>query len=148
MSLFRIGLPTDIDVRKLREHYPDSALTPGTTIPYSDIFTLLGLGFDKANRFHSVTDAWRKKLMSESGIILKAQDKKYIVCDNAEKAQLSVDKTKMAARATRRSTIIGKLVDRHALSEDQLKRFDTAQRYNASVMALQTIKHQPELPTL
>lgn len=148
MSLFRIGIPTDIDVRKLRERYPDNTLTAGTAIPYADIYNLLGLSSDKAGRFFSVTSAWRKKLLSESGIILMVRDKKYIVCDNAEKAQLAVDKTKMAARATRRSTIIGKLVDRKSLSEDQLKRFDFSQRINASVMALQTVKPQAELPMI
>ena len=86
--------------------------------------------------------------MSESGIILKAQEQKFTVCGESEKAQLSVDKTKMAARAVRRSTIIGKLVDRKALSEDQLKRFDFSQRFNSAVTALQTVKPQAELPTL
>ena len=148
MSLFRIGIPTDIDVRKLRETYPDTTLLPGFVIPYADIYSLLGLPTSKEGRFLSVTGAWRKKLLSESGIIFKAQEQKFIVCDNAAKAELAVEKTKSALRATRRSTIIGKLVDRKALSEDQLRRFDFSQQYNAAVMALQTIKKQAELPTI
>ena len=147
MALFKIGLPTGIDVKRLRERYPDNQLLPGVTIQYADIYPIIGVKEDNG-RFKSVTYAWRKKLLSESGIILKAQDKKFMVCDNVEKAQLAVDKTKMAARAVRRSSIIGKLVDRKALSEDQLKRFDFSQRFNASVTALQTIKHQAELPTI
>lgn len=147
MSLFRIGIPTDVDVKRLRERYPDSQLMPGVTIKYADIFPVIGVKEDNG-RFKSVTNAWRKAIMAESGIILKAQDKKFIVCDNVEKAQLSVDKTKAAARAVRRSTIIGKLVDRKALSEDQLKRFDFSQRFNSAVTALQTVKPQAELPTL
>ena len=147
MSLFKIGLPTDLDVKRLRERYPDNQLLPGVTIQYADIYPIIGVKEDNG-RFKSVTYGWRKKLLSESGIILKAQDKKFMVCDNVEKAQLAVDKTKMAARAVRRSSIIGKLVDRKALSEDQLKRFDFSQRFNASVTALQTIKHQAELPTI
>lgn len=147
MALFKIGLPTGIDVKRLRERYPDNQLLPGVTIQYSDIYPIIGVKEDNG-RFRSVTNAWRKAIMSESGIILRAQDKKFVVCDNAEKAQLSIDKTKMAARATRRSTIIGKLVDRNALTEDQLKRFDFSQRFNASVMALQSVKRQAELPTI
>ena len=147
MALFKIGLPTDLDVKRLRERYPDNQLLPGVTIQYADIYPIIGVKEDNG-RFKSVTYAWRKKLLSESGIILKAQDKKFMVCDNVEKAQLAVDKTKMAARAVRRSSIIGKLVDRKALSEDQLKRLDFSQRFNASVTALQTIKHQAELPTI
>jgi hypothetical protein len=147
MALFKIGLPTGIDVKRLRERYPDNQLLPGVTIQYADIYPIIGVKEDNG-RFWSVTNAWRKAIMSESGIILRAQDKKFIVCDNAEKAQLAVDKSKMAARATRRSTIIGKLVDRKSLSEDQLRRFDFSQRFNASVMALQTVKPQAELPTL
>lgn len=148
MALFKIGLPTDLDVKRLRERYPDSKLTPGTSITYAEVCAIIGVNSEKDGRFKSVTNAWRKKLMSESGIILKAQEQKFTVCGESEKAQLSVDKTKMAARAVRRSTIIGKLVDRKALSEDQLKRFDFSQRFNASVTALQTIKHQAELPTI
>lgn len=147
MALFKIGLPTGIDVKRLRERYPDNQLLPGVAIQYADIYPIIGVKEDNG-RFRSVTNAWRKAIMSESGIILRAQDKKFVVCDNVEKAQLAVDKSKMAARATRRSAIIGKLVDRKALSEDQLKRFDFSQRFNASVMALQSVRSQAELPTL
>lgn len=147
MALFKIGLPTGIDVKRLRERYPDNQLLPGVTIQYSDIYPIIGVKEDNG-RFRSVTNAWRKAIMSESGIILRAQDKKFVVCDNVEKAQLAVDKSKMAARATRRSAIIGKLVDRKTLTEDQLRRFDFSQRFNASVMALQSVRSQAELPTL
>lgn len=147
MALFKIGLPTGIDVKRLRERYPDNQLLPGVTIQYSDIYPIIGVKEDNG-RFRSVTNAWRKAIMSESGIILRAQDKKFVVCDNVEKAQLAVDKSKMAARATRRSAIIGKLVDRKTLTEDQLRRFDFSQRFNASVMALQSVRSQVELPTL
>lgn len=148
MALFRIGLPTDIDVKRLRERYPDNQLTPGKSITYAEVCAIIGVQSEKEGRFKSVTNAWRKKLMSESGIILSAKEQKFSVCDNSDKAQLSTNKTKSAVRAVRRSTIIGRLVDRKALTEDELRRFDTAQRYNASVIALQTIKYQPELPTL
>ena len=147
MALFKIGLPTGIDVKRLRERYPDNQLLPGVTIQYADIYPIIGVNEDNG-RFRSVTNAWRKAIMSESGIILRAQDKKFVVCDNVEKAQLAVDKSKMAARATRRSAIIGKLVDRKTLTEDQLRRFDFSQRFNASVMALQSVRSQAELPTL
>ena len=147
MALFKIGLPTGIDVKRLRERYPDNQLLPGVTIQYSDIYPIIGVKEDNG-RFRSVTNAWRKAIMSESGIVLRAQDKKFVVCDNVEKAQLAVDKSKMAARATRRSAIIGKLVDRKSLTEDQLRRFDFSQRFNASVMALQSVRSQVELPTL
>lgn len=147
MALFKIGLPTGIDVKRLRERYPDNQLLPGVAIQYSDIYPIIGVKEDNG-RFRSVTNAWRKAIMSESGIILKAQDKRFVVCDNADVAQLAVDKSKMAARATRRSAIIGKLVDRKTLTEDQLRRFDFSQRFNASVMALQSVRSQAELPTL
>lgn len=147
MALFKIGLPTGIDVKRLRERYPDNQLLPGVAIQYADIYPIIGVKEDNG-RFRSVTNAWRKAIMSESGIILRAQDKKFVVCDNVEKAQLAVDKSKMAARATRRSAIIGKLVDRKTLTEDQLRRFDFSQRFNASVMALQSVRSQAELPTL
>lgn len=147
MALFRIGIPTDVDVRKIREAFPDTALTPGTTIPYATICKLIHVADHKQGRYASVTQAWRKAIFRESGILLKAQNGMYTVCDNADKAQLSIDKTKSAARFTRKSIVIGKLVDRNALSEDQLKRFDCAQRYNNSVLALQAVKPK-ELPPI
>jgi hypothetical protein len=149
MSLFRIGIPTDIDVRKLRERYPDHTLTPGMEISYAELCNLLGLNSHVAGRFKSVITAWRKALLRESGVILKAQEgTKFIVADNPTKAQLAIDKTKMATRAVRRSIIINKHIDRKALSEDQLKRLDFSQRFNASVLALQSVKAQAELPTI
>lgn len=148
MGFFRIGIPTDIDVKRLREMYPDNTLTPGKAISYESVCKVIGTESSKSNRFHSVTSAWRKNIEKESGIILKAHNGQFLVCDEADKAQLSVDKGKTAIRATRRSIVLGKLVDRNALTEDQRKRFDCTQRYNSSVLALQSVKPKAELPEI
>lgn len=148
MALFRVCIPTDIDVRKLRDAFPDTTLTAGFVVTYDAICKLLDIPSSEASRFISVTKAWRKRLARESGIYFKAQDGKFTVLDDAGKADLSIQKTTSAVRRVRDSVIVAKSVNRNMMTEDQLKRFDTAQRYNSSVLAIQTIKQKIELPTL
>jgi len=149
MNIFRPGLPTDLDVKKLREHFPDDQLSAGVIVPYAKICALLDIS-EGSNRFQTVCSRWRKLLESESGIILKPVmgQKKYRVCDNADKADLSQQKSKSAARMAERSARIAGKVDRSALSDDQKRRFDASQQFVAAILGLSKVKRQALLPEI
>ena len=66
MALFKIGLPTDLDVKRLRERYPDSKLTPGMSITYAEACAIIGVHSEKDGRFKSVTNARRRNKSSRS----------------------------------------------------------------------------------
>ena len=149
MSVFQRGLPTDLDIKRLREVFPDNELLPGKIIEYSQIAVTIGIQ-TSTSRFKTVTKAWRDKMELESGIILVPVNgqKKYRVCDDADKASLSISKSNTAGRYAKRAIQIGNQVNRKNLTEDQLKRFDCNQRFAAAVVGYQTIKPKVELPTL
>lgn len=149
MGLFKLGIPTAIDVKKIRDAYPDINLKPGDEIPYRKICELIGITSHKESRFKSVTYAWRMHVQKESGLLFKAEGgEKFIVMSNAQKAQHSVNQTRYAGNYIRKSIITGKLVDTKQLSENELRAFEFAQRNNASFIALQSLKQQPALPTI
>ncbi len=60
-KLYFGGLPTEMDVRRLRD-----AFTPkvGTGVTYEEIENVIGARY-KSGRFDSVTSAWRRGLMRE-----------------------------------------------------------------------------------
>ena len=146
--LFKNGIPTDTDVKRLRAAYPDELLSPGTIIGYEDVEKILNKD-RRSYRFKTVTDRWRKLLEEESGIIIIARKGlEFKVCDNSDKLQLSTNKAKSSIRMARRSKQIGSKIDRNALTEDEKKRFDITIRFTAAVTGLQDVRCTVELPTL
>lgn len=147
-KVFKNGIPTDADVKRLRMAFPDEDMHPGDTIAYDLIENLLGKN-RRSYRFKTVCDRWRKLIEHESGIILVARKGvEFKVCDNSDKLQLSSDKARSSVRMARRSRQIGTRIDRNALSEDERKRFDITIRFSAAVCGLQDVKCTVELPTI
>ena len=149
MGIFKKGLPTDLDIKRLREAFPDNNMRPGNEIKYEHIGSLLNININ-SSRFYTVCCQWRKKLEQESNIILIPVNgqQKFRVADDADKADISVSKSKTAGRYATRSIQIGSRVNRKNLTDDQLKRFDSNQKFAAAVIGYQTIKPQAELPTI
>jgi hypothetical protein len=65
------GVPTDPDIKRLRDHFPDSQMQEGAQFPYADVEEVLGVD-RKSNRFRTVTTRWRKIVEDESGFIIGA----------------------------------------------------------------------------
>jgi hypothetical protein len=62
------GVPTEIDVKRLREAYPQLAV--GQLIPYEDVARVIGAPY-KTGRFRVVTEAWRKWLRRSENCAVK-----------------------------------------------------------------------------
>lgn len=69
-QMFFKGIPTDIDLDKLRVRFAVPA--PGTIITYQEIESALGIS-KGSHRFKTVVCAWRRKLDREHNILMKAQ---------------------------------------------------------------------------
>ena len=147
-KLFFGGLPTDIEMAKLREAYPESKMSSGDFFPYSDIEKLIELEW-KSTRFRSVTNRWRRVVEGETNIFIHPDPGKgFKVLTEPEKLALSGKKFGSAGKIARRSFVIGSRVDRKALSENELTALDHLASGAAKIHAAAQIKRQLELPKI
>lgn len=63
------GIPTDSDVKKLLEAFPD--IKPGEMITYTQVAEVIRVKYG-TSRFRTVTTAWRKTLLRTNNFILEA----------------------------------------------------------------------------
>ena len=59
-DLYFGGMPTDPDVRKLLDAFPNLAV--GETVLYSDVSDVIGVPYG-TNRWESIITAWRKRML-------------------------------------------------------------------------------------
>lgn len=142
------GIPTDHEVRLLRQQYPDHELAEGMIIPYHDVEILVECG-QQSSRYRTITDRWRRKVEDESGIVIGTQPGKgFLVLNDHEKLDLSSNKLKTAIRASARSREVSHLIDRRQLPGESIKRLDQIERKSADIMAIGQIKRPPGLPSM
>jgi hypothetical protein len=68
-KLFLSGVPTDADVKRLLEAFPD--IKPGQMISYTEIALVIRTQHG-ASRFRTVTSAWRRTLTRTLNFVLEA----------------------------------------------------------------------------
>jgi hypothetical protein len=148
-KLFFGGVPTAPDVNRLLKEYPGDVLVTGTVIPYEDIAAVINVQVE-ANRFKSVTGAWRKALENDFNIILKAGSPpgSFVVLSNGEKVDYSRGKLRSAVRASRRSLKISATVDLSQLDACERKEHDFNVNKAGSLIAAGQIKGQKSLPSM
>lgn len=66
------GVPTDPEVRRLKDRYADVARLRGTTIPHDDVEELIGVS-RHSSRYKTVTDRWRRHVERETGVVISGQ---------------------------------------------------------------------------
>lgn len=142
------GVPTDIDVKKLRERYEDVTLTPGTLIPYDEVAELLQLPKNNL-RFRTVTNRWRRIVENETNIIIGTlPGEAFKVLNESEKVDLSGSKLRSSGRYARRSYVVGSRVDRKALTDDEVRSLDHKLSVSAKVLAAAQLRQNITLPQL
>ena len=149
-NLFFGGIPTDVDVGKLREKYPETDMQYGDVFPYKDVCDLLGL-MKEQHRFRTVTWRWRKIIEVETNHIIGADVdmKSFKVLTETEKAELARRKLRSAGNAARRSYVITARVDRKELTAEQCAQLDQTVITSAKMLtAGQMKKGKVALPTL
>lgn len=147
-NVYRAGVPTDIDINKIREAYPDSTLKAGDVIGYDEIEDLLDIGRN-SNRFKTVTLRWRTMVEKESAIIIGTKRSVgFKVLNNVETFNASSAKFVGAIRSTIRSQILSGYVVRRDLDTNQKKHFDFVQSKVGAIIAIANLKRKPRLPRL
>lgn len=147
-KVFRRGLPTDVDVKKLRDRFPDASLKPGFLISYTTLEETLGVP-RHVSRFGNILRRWRTLVEAESGIIIGCRASVgLVVCDEPQKAQLSSDKYRIGMNSVKRGFVVASHVDVRQLSEDARKAFTHNTNVMANVIAIAQVKKTLELPVL
>jgi hypothetical protein len=141
------GIPTDIDIRALREAFPTSAFTVGMTISYDAVEKVIDCA-STSHRWKTVTTRWRKLVEKDTGIIIGVKSGTFVVLDDHEKLDLSYSKMRTSFRATRRSVHVVSLTDRKALTEEEQKQYDVLTSRQRAMMAAAQLKGKAELPNM
>jgi hypothetical protein len=147
-GVFFGGVPTDIDIRTLREAFPESKMAPGVKISYDKVAELLDVE-SRSYRFRTVTHRWRRLVEKDTGIVIGAGNGTFVVMDDHEKLDLSVSKLRASYRSVRRSVTVAGLTDRKVLTTEEQKKYDAlTAKQKAMLAAAQVRGAQKELPSL
>jgi hypothetical protein len=121
-NLYFGGIPTDPDVKKLREAYPHPK--EGDLITYEETEKLLGV---KKNQMRWRTITWRWRRLHEhetSQVIGCEQGEGFKVLLNHEKLEAGVGKVRHVFKTVRRARVLVGLTNASKLTVEDRKRMD------------------------
>jgi hypothetical protein len=147
-TLFFGGLPTDIELAKLKEAYPATELKVGKIIPYAELEQLLGLDWT-SNRFRTVTNRWRRVVEADTNIFIHPDPGYgFKILTESEKLDLSTKKIRTASHAARRAFVVNTRIDRKQLTDDEKAMADHVTQTAAKINASAQLKQRLEMPKL
>jgi len=148
-QVFYGGVPTDLELRKLRDAYPEADMRPGTVIKYSEIETLIEVK-NGTSRWASVTNRWRRTVERETRrlIIGVKRGVGFKILDATEQLELCEGKMNSGVRAFKRGLRVSVFVDPAELSDSERARLDFAQRKAGAILATARLRAADNLPTL
>jgi len=115
------GLPTDPDIKELEKAFPVEKLVYGFCVYYNQVSLIIRARY-KDSRFWTVTNAWRKRLRKNYGIVLKPnRNGAFEVLDSNSKVDFANNKLSEAKRKAGESLKISKTVIPKELSEVKKK---------------------------
>ena len=119
------GVPYQVDVDRIVRIWPVSKMKVGMKIEYSSIEELCGLEYRTA-RWCGVTDAWRRQVERESGLIVGciAHEKAFVVLNSTERVHLADSKVRTAGKAIRRAVRVASRTGDDGLSDEDKRRRD------------------------
>lgn len=134
------GLPTDVEIRALRERWPESHMEPGDFVGYGEIASVIGA--DKGtSRYSVVVNRWRRIVERETGKILKAQrGEGFRVLSETEKVDLTEDTAASGDRRYRRAWKVSATVDVKEVSDDDKARLAHVQNKCAAILTSKLIR--------
>lgn len=147
------GMPTGPDVKRIREHYPDSELIEGATeITHQEIAEILGESMD-SNRFRTVASAWRSAVRREAGKDIDSENKTFKVLDDSGRLGLVERYTRKGARQERKAWDVLGRIDRNKLTADEDRRAEEnrtllSQSMNAKRRTANQIRSKQAVPSL
>lgn len=147
-GIYRGNLPTEIDIQKIREAFPDADLKEGDVIRYADIEKLIGVA-KGTRRFCTVVARWRRAVENSIGIVTTCvRNIGYQVQNDAGKLEMASDKQDAANRAIKRSVKLLGLIDTNNLEEKSRRQYDVLRNANAKILLNFAWKRQASLPSM
>lgn len=148
-KMFFGGIPTDIEIKKLRRAYPKSSMKVGQTFTYKEVEKLIGAK-PRTNRWNAITVRWRKLVEYEHGIIIGTERglNRFKVLSEGEKVTLSKSKLRSAGRMARRSYIVASRVDTAQLTEQEKLDLDHSIKRSVAIMQVGKLRQNAELPEM
>jgi len=141
------GVPTDIEVRAIRERWPEHTLEAGQVLAYDDIADVAGITRG-SGRWASVTARWRRTCEAHGVLIGTERGEGFKVLGARDRLELSEHKFGCAVRATRRSLRVAGSVATSELTQEERARLDFTQRRAAAVLGTAQIRAAADLPRL
>lgn len=139
-DLYFGGIPTEPDLKKIKEHYPDSSLQKGQIIFYEDIERILGVA-KNTNRFRAVTNTWRKQVNEAIGQRIGTEKGVgFKILTEPEKVNVSESKLRTAVKMARDSFIRSSEVDVTELTEEQKYTVENVHQKSGKLIATAQIK--------
>ena len=148
--MFFGGIPTEIEVKQLREAYPDESLITGKVIPYSEIEEIINVSRSE-NRWRTITGRWRRIIEKEMGIILAPDPEgtlSFKVYLDGEKVVLSRKKIHTAGRYARRSYMVASKVNTKELTSQEKVQYDHYIQQSVAILNTAKLKSQTKLPEI
>lgn len=140
--------PLDMDVKKIRDHFPDKDLVPGRVIDFIQIERILKLSRGD-NRFNEVTNRWRHLAEIESNLhIGRRFASEFFVMSESEKLSKAMGKFRSGQNALNRSITIANRIDYRSLTADEKTRLDHTRERSSKMIALSNTAPEDNLPKL
>lgn len=142
------GVPAGPDINRIRDRFPDNQLAEGQEILYEEIAAIIGEP-PHSNRFKTVTEAWRRRVQSESNVFIGCvPGRAFRVLTPRERFEESHKKTRTGLKSVRKGVILHSSVQRHQIPESERQRFDHLARVQKQVLAAQKLSAKSELPSI
>lgn len=146
-TVFFGGLPTEPDVKRLRESFPPDAMRPGQIITYEEVSEIIASPYP-SSRFDCVTGRWKRNLEKETNIILGTKPgEAFVVLSEPEKVELAGRRLREGGRKARRAWVVAQRTDRAALSQEQIKALDHQIGVSSKIIASAQLRNgRKQLP--
>ena len=142
-KIYKGGVPTDTDVRMIRDMWPDETLD-GHIATKEEVAELIGAPV-RSYRFGTVTSRWRRFVEEDTGKIIGLKQGKFYVLSDTDKVDLTCSKQRTSIKAMVRSAQVSSRVDRRRISAMDKKRIEHAEMVSSRVLDV-TRLHPPQEP--
>lgn len=139
------GLPTDVDIRSLREAFGVPEV--GASISYADVSACIKTPVG-SNRFRTVTQMWRTRLIREHNVYLSARDGAFTAMSAPERVDHGAFKLRSGVRAMRKAHAVVGATDRSQLTDQQKAQADHVIHIAATTIQAARLQSKSKAPVL
>lgn len=148
-ELYFGGVPTDGELKMLRDRWPDTGLQPGQTITCEEIAAVIHVAV-KTARFRTVTERWRRCVeRGPVGLVVGRHEWAFHILKAGQVVNSNESDLRSAAKKARRAAVRGAKIDVLQLSEDERKRHDLHVAMTGKVLSAMNVRgKQKALPAM